>query len=439
MKRRFSPVSVLTAGWPSARNQLVIMLTCLLAGWIGAVRPAAAQAAGCDYFAPGLSWSATPPDRNLPTDILVFEAESSTAPITSGALWALYYGLPGASLLIDSYVDEFFASPDGRRVTTNSFLAGIHGLGSGNYTITVTQLTNGACLIGTYIVQASPTVQIDDAPSDAIPFQAATFSASGTRDPLALNPALTFTWDFGDGSNTVDGASVSHAYDSEGSYTVSVTSFDGTFYSSPETHTINVSNDADIDDDLVLNSEDNCVFLANSTQVDSDGDLIGNRCDADFDNNDFVNFADLSIFQLHFLTSWPDGDFDESGTVNFADLSIFGDLMLLPPGPSAFRAPGSVSIFQPDNPVNAPFSLNWQAASGWVEVYEIERRRVRTNGVPFEWNPVGTSHSTSFTFYSHPCGEHFDYRVRATNTNGTNEGNGPWGYLYEVEVCGPSM
>lgn len=96
---------------------------------------------------------------------------------------------------------------------------------------------------------------------------------------------------------------------------------------------VTVVNDADgdrVDDDV-----DNCLGVANASQRDTDGDGFGNLCDADLDNNNAVNFADLALFRQRFATSDPDADFDGSGKVNFADLGRFRTLFGKRPGPSA--------------------------------------------------------------------------------------------------------
>jgi hypothetical protein len=92
--------------------------------------------------------------------------------------------------------------------------------------------------------------------------------------------------------------------------------------------------DADSDGDTVPDVQDNCTEIANFPQLDTDTDGCGNACDADFDNNNFVNFADLALFRAAFGTQDEEADLDGSGgTVNFADLAIFRSLFGKPPGP----------------------------------------------------------------------------------------------------------
>ena len=79
---------------------------------------------------------------------------------------------------------------------------------------------------------------------------------------------------------------------------------------------------------------DNCVFIDNTSQRDTDEDGIGNVCDPDLTQDCVVNFPDLGAFKSKFLTNDPDADFDGSGMVNIADLNIMKSYFFRAPGPS---------------------------------------------------------------------------------------------------------
>ena len=91
----------------------------------------------------------------------------------------------------------------------------------------------------------------------------------------------------------------------------------------------------DADCDGVLDSVDNCLGVINTDQRDTDGDNIGNRCDADLNQDCQVNPIDLGLFKLVFFSSDNNADFDGNGTVNAVDLGILRTLFFQTPGPSA--------------------------------------------------------------------------------------------------------
>ncbi|MBT8401694.1 MAG: hypothetical protein KJO98_14545 [Rhodothermia bacterium] len=99
----------------------------------------------------------------------------------------------------------------------------------------------------------------------------------------------------------------------------------------------------DPDGDGVLAWIDNCLGTFNPGQSDTDGDAIGNICDADIatPNDCLVNFLDLQAVKAAFFATpiqpnWnPDADLDDSGLINFADLQIVKSQFFGPPGPSA--------------------------------------------------------------------------------------------------------
>ena len=89
----------------------------------------------------------------------------------------------------------------------------------------------------------------------------------------------------------------------------------------------------DTDADSVNDDLDNCPGDYNPSQADSDGDALGNACDADCPNLDGLNpvdFIDFSILALNWLDSAPalPGDIDADGTVDPNDLEILADYWL---------------------------------------------------------------------------------------------------------------
>lgn len=94
----------------------------------------------------------------------------------------------------------------------------------------------------------------------------------------------------------------------------------------------------DVDLDGVPDLTDNCLVTPNPTQLDTDADLFGNACDADFNNDGFVNFLDLSALAAAFMTVNPTFDLNGDGVVNFLDISLFAPLFNTAPGPGATGA-----------------------------------------------------------------------------------------------------
>lgn len=91
----------------------------------------------------------------------------------------------------------------------------------------------------------------------------------------------------------------------------------------------------DSDGDGIADGVDNCTNVANPAQNDGDGDLIGNICDADLNNDCIVNPVDLGIFRTLFFSNSVVADLNSDGIVNPVDLGIFRTLFFQPPGPGA--------------------------------------------------------------------------------------------------------
>ncbi len=95
----------------------------------------------------------------------------------------------------------------------------------------------------------------------------------------------------------------------------------------------------DSDGDGVADASDNCTEVVNADQRDTNGDLYGNACDADLNNDNVVNFIDLGILRMVFFTADADADLNGDGVVNVTDLGIMRASFFGMPGPSGLIAP----------------------------------------------------------------------------------------------------
>ncbi|MBK7951810.1 MAG: thrombospondin type 3 repeat-containing protein [Deltaproteobacteria bacterium] len=104
-----------------------------------------------------------------------------------------------------------------------------------------------------------------------------------------------------------------------------------------KTEILTVVAPSDLDGDGLLGFGDNCDRAANPDQRDTDRDCIGNRCDADFNQNGVVDSSDASLLKARLgqsAASFPDQDLDGDGTVGVGDTTILRALFRQPPGPS---------------------------------------------------------------------------------------------------------
>jgi hypothetical protein len=97
--------------------------------------------------------------------------------------------------------------------------------------------------------------------------------------------------------------------------------------------------ETDTDGDGVPDSRDNCIAVSNKDQLDIDGDGYGNACDADLNNDGFVNALDLATIRGQFGKRGVAGDLNGDGIVNALDVSRFSKLFGKAPGPSALHLP----------------------------------------------------------------------------------------------------
>ncbi len=224
-------------------------------------------------------------------------------------------------------------------------------------------------------VDAPPQVNAGD-DRRAFTGQTLPLDAGASFDPE--RQALTHSWSVlhapAGSSVAIAGAGGERASlrpDVPGLYVVQLTTSDGRHPDAFDTVVIDVARAAhggisqtrggtglDTDGDGIPDDVDNCAELFNPTQLDTNGDGYGNRCDADLDNDGFItNFGDLGLLRLAFFSSpgaanWnPDADFNEDNVVNFIDLGIMRTFFFGPPGPIAvtFINPAGGSWHDPAN------------------------------------------------------------------------------------------
>jgi hypothetical protein len=104
---------------------------------------------------------------------------------------------------------------------------------------------------------------------------------------------------------------------------------------------------ADSDGDGIVETLDNCSSAPTPSQRDTDSDGYGNRCDADFDQNQIANVGDLAQIERVFFSADPLADLNGDGVVGFGDLAIAKALSFRPPGPSGLGCAGHVPCAAP--------------------------------------------------------------------------------------------
>lgn len=95
----------------------------------------------------------------------------------------------------------------------------------------------------------------------------------------------------------------------------------------------------DTDADGIVDALDNCRTVSNATQVDSNGDGYGNRCDGDLNNNGSTNAQDTALFRQQLgqpsaAPTYNAADLNTNGSVNAQDTALFRTRLGAPPGPS---------------------------------------------------------------------------------------------------------
>jgi sugar lactone lactonase YvrE len=96
----------------------------------------------------------------------------------------------------------------------------------------------------------------------------------------------------------------------------------------------------DFDGDGVLDAQDNCFLTANASQTDTDGDLVGNACDADYNNDGEVGGPDFVALGRAFGSTTGGVNFDpridanDDGVIGGPEFALLGASFGGGPGPS---------------------------------------------------------------------------------------------------------
>jgi PKD repeat protein len=123
------------------------------------------------------------------------------------------------------------------------------------------------------------------------------FTGSGTDSDGYIS---SYYWNFDDGSSS-SSTSPSHTYITSGSYSVKFTVTDNDGATDSKYISVSVYNLPDEDGDGIPDSSDNCIYVPNPSQLDTDNDGEGDSCDIDDDNdgyldtNDYVSNKDVRI------------------------------------------------------------------------------------------------------------------------------------------------
>jgi|CXWL01.1.fsa_nt_gi ELWxxDGT repeat protein len=115
----------------------------------------------------------------------------------------------------------------------------------GTFTVTLIVndgTTNSTAATSTVTISNQAPVANAGGPYSGVRDQAVAFSGAASTDPD--DDALTYSWDFGDGSPAGSGVAPTHAYASTGTFTVTLTVNDGTTNSTAATSTVTISNQA---------------------------------------------------------------------------------------------------------------------------------------------------------------------------------------------------
>jgi hypothetical protein len=182
----------------------------------------------------------------------------------------------------------------------------------------------------------------------------------------------------------------------------------------------------DGDADGVVDKRDNCVVVANPTQLDTNRDGFGNLCDTDYDDNGASGATDFGIFKAAYLSGLgdpnydPEVDADGNGAIGASDFGVFKAYYLHFPGPSGLGCAATPPcacdapvLDTADAATTGDVTLGWRADAGFE--YAVERRQEGVGGAQWgAWTTLATLATSEATYIdASPQPDFYEYRMRA--------------------------
>jgi PKD repeat protein len=177
--------------------------------------------------------------------VLSFTASPPTPDANLDIRLALY---DGSGNLITSSNPSGLSASLNRTVSAGTYYLAVDGVGVGTGATGYTDYASLGQFTLTGTIPSSPSGQppvaaVAASVSSGFAPLAVSFSSAGSYDPDGT--ALTYDWDFGDGTSSTE-ANPSHIYTLRGSYTASLAVFDATGLSSTASTVITVQGPADL-------------------------------------------------------------------------------------------------------------------------------------------------------------------------------------------------
>ena len=225
------------------------VLTTAVMAALSLLSPSAWSAVPACNYGTALSWYIPPPARvaNSGTQTMSVLTYDWTD-VQSNVIWSAwtFYDSSGNDPQGTTFID-FAREPEDSCYTpagycTSTWSNSMNIFTSDVYTLQVTtpDVPNAAasCIEASIVIQNLPTAAIGA--GWATTGEVTDFAGSGTIDPNAANPSLTYSWDFGDGTQSTT-QNPTHTYSAGGTYTVTLTTNDGYFTSTTATGQVTVN------------------------------------------------------------------------------------------------------------------------------------------------------------------------------------------------------